>query len=295
MISVAQISLAAAFMAGLGGTLAAVLAFANKRLHVEEDPRIDEVEDMLPHTNCGACGTAGCRNFAEQVVAGQIQPAQCTVNPLEANQAIADFLGVALGEQIKRVARLACAGGTHVAYTRAIYKGLPTCRAAALVGGGGRGCAWGCLGLADCANVCEFDAIHMNKFSLPVVDADKCTACGDCCEVCPKELFSLQPVTHQLWIACKNRDAADEAEAHCELVCTACGRCAADAPEGVITIRDNLAVIDYSKNELASRLAIERCPTGAIVWLEERGAVKGMDAKRITRKEPIRMEPLPRD
>jgi electron transport complex protein RnfB len=43
-------------------------------------PRIAEVEEMLPKSNCGACGTAGCRNFAEQVVAGDIIPAKCTVN-----------------------------------------------------------------------------------------------------------------------------------------------------------------------------------------------------------------------
>src|SRR5690606_29522459 len=101
-----------------------------------------------------------------------------------------------------------------------------------------------------------------------------------CVTVCPKDLFSLQPVSHQLWIACKNRDAADEGEAHCEVVCTACGRCAADAPEGLIKIENNLAVIDYTKNALASRIAIERCPTGAIVWLDrDKGAVKGAEAK----------------
>ena len=48
-------------MAGLGSLLAALLAVANRRLYVYEDPRIDVVEDMLPHANCGACGTPGCR------------------------------------------------------------------------------------------------------------------------------------------------------------------------------------------------------------------------------------------
>jgi RnfABCDGE-type electron transport complex B subunit len=294
--SISTIAVAGVFMAALGVVLAAVLAYANRRLYVYEDPRIDAVEEMLPHANCGACGTAGCRPFAEALIAGQTAPGRCTVNTPDMIEAISDFLGVEAGHVEKQVARLACAGGSHVAYTRARYQGLQSCRAAALVAGGGKGCAWGCLGLADCKSVCDFKAIQMNKFGLPVVDEAKCTACGDCVEICPKELFSLQPVSHQLWIACKNQDLADEGEAHCELVCTACGRCAADAPEGLIRLQNNLAVIDYSKNALASRVAIERCPTGAILWLDkDKGAQKGADARRVTRKEPLlRAEPLPR-
>ena len=59
---------AAGFMAALGLILAAVLVVANRQLYVYEDPRIDEVEDLLPKANCGACGTAGCRQFAEMLV-----------------------------------------------------------------------------------------------------------------------------------------------------------------------------------------------------------------------------------
>ena len=53
------------FMGALGVALASVLALANKKLHVHEDPRIEEVEELLPATNCGACGSPGCRAFAE--------------------------------------------------------------------------------------------------------------------------------------------------------------------------------------------------------------------------------------
>jgi RnfABCDGE-type electron transport complex B subunit len=187
----------------LGVVLADILALASRKLYVYEDPRIDEVEDMLPHANCGACGKPGCRPFAEALVKGDGDPALCTPNSAEMTVAIADFLGVELGGNTKRVARLACAGGTHVAYFRAEYSGMESCRAAALVSGGGKGCTWGCLGLGDCEDVCEFDSIHMNKFGLPVVSEDKCVACNDCVEVCPKDLFEIHPVTHKLWVACK--------------------------------------------------------------------------------------------
>jgi RnfABCDGE-type electron transport complex B subunit len=277
--------IAVGFMAALGLTLAAVLVLANRQLYVYEDPRIDEVEDLLPKANCGACGTAGCRQFAEKLVKGEIEPGKCSVNASEMNQLIADFLGVALGTVERRVARLACAGGSHVAHNLAIYEGVQTCRAAALVSGGGRGCSWGCLGLGDCVEVCDFKAIHMDEHGLPVVAEDKCTACGDCVTVCPKGLFSLHPVSHRLWVACKNHELGDDAELQCRVACTACGRCAQDSPEGLIEIRDNLATVDYGKNALASTIAIERCPTGAIVWLESGGAViKGRDARKVIRK-----------
>lgn len=275
-------------MAGLGVCLSSVLAAANKKLHVYEDPRIDQVEDMLPHTNCGACGTAGCRAFAEAVVEGKLLPGKCTVNTQEMTEEIAAFLGVDAGAEEKRVARLACAGGTHVAKSRARYEGLQTCRAAALVSGGGKGCSWGCLGLDDCQVVCDFDAITMDDYGLPVVDEDKCTACGDCVEVCPKDLFSLHPISHRLWVACKSLADGDEAEAECEVACTGCSRCAMDAADGLIAIKDNLAVVDYAKNGLGSPEVIQRCPTGAIVWFDkEKGLLKGCEAKRITRKTPL--------
>ena len=57
-------------MAALGFLLAGLLAVANRWLYVFEDPRIDQVEELLPSANCGACGTAGCRNFAENLVEG---------------------------------------------------------------------------------------------------------------------------------------------------------------------------------------------------------------------------------
>ncbi len=285
-----NVSSAIIFMGVLGLMLSSLLAFANKKLWVFEDPRIDEIEEMLPATNCGACGNAGCRPFAEALIQGKVSPAECTVSSAESINEIADYLGVDSGDVVKRVARLACAGGSHVARMRAHYDGLSSCRAAAVVSGGPKGCTWGCIGLADCAEVCEFDAISMDKHGLPVVDAAKCTACGDCVDVCPKDLFSIQLAEHRLWIACKNLEFGDTAENDCEVACTACERCVKDSPEGLITIQDNLAVIDYNKNGLASSVATERCPTGAIVWLDDdRGMIKGMQAKRIIRQEALPM------
>lgn len=278
---------AAVFMIVLGGFLGLVIAVASKKLAVYEDPRIDKVDEMLPHANCGACGFPGCRAFAEAVVGGKSPPSKCTVSSADGVAAIAAFLGVDAGSAEKRVARIACAGGKNVARFKASYSGQPTCRAAVASGGGGKACAWGCLGFADCMTACPFDAIHMNEHDIPVVDESKCVACNECVIACPLKLFSLQPVSHKLWVACKSLAEGDAALAECEVACTACGRCAADAPPGLISIRNNLAVIDYSKNHLASRLPTERCPTGAIVWFEKNTVIKGAAAKKIIRKSAL--------
>jgi Na+-translocating ferredoxin:NAD+ oxidoreductase RNF subunit RnfB len=288
MSDFSSLAIAGAFMAGLGILLAVMLAVASKKFYVYEDPRIGEVEDLLPKSNCGACGQAGCRAFAEKVVEGAVIPAQCTVSSEAQRKNIANMLGVDAGVIEKKVARLACGGGRHVAFLRARYAGLKSCRAAATVGGGGKECAWGCLGQGDCQVVCAFGAIELDLHGLPQVDTDKCTACGDCVEVCPKMLFSIQPLSHKLWVACRNHADGETAEAACEVACTACGRCVADAPAGLMQLTQNLAAIDYSANEKASRDAIERCPTGAIVWFEKPNfADKGAAAKKILRNEPL--------
>lgn len=262
-----SILLAVAVMGGLGAFFGLILAVANRFLKVEEDPRIDHVEGMLPGTNCGACGQPGCRAFAEALVGGRTEPGKCTVSSPEGVEAVAAFLGVAAGERVKRVARLHCAGGLGRARELADYEGFESCRAAALVGAGGRKCSWGCLGLADCAVVCEFDAIRMNDDRLPVVDVDACTACGDCVEICPRDLFELMPIDQHLIVQCRAPVAAEEARALCSVACDACGRCAQDAEPGLIRMVNNLPVIDRTSRARETPDATVRCPTGAIRWV----------------------------
>lgn len=269
--------------------LAVLIVVANKKLYVYEDPRIDQVDDMLPHANCGACGYPGCRPFAEALVSGKVLPGKCTVSSDEGRKSIAEFLGVDLGAEEKRVARLACAGGQNVAVNQAYYKGMSSCQAASLISGGGKACSWGCLGYGDCAVVCDFDAITMNEQMLPVVDINKCTACGDCVEACPKSLFSIQGLKNKLWVQCKSQEAGDDVLEVCDVGCTACGKCAMDAPNQMIEMKFNLPVINYSK-AIQNQDSIQRCPTGAIVWLDDvAGPVKGAESKKIIRKEVRRI------
>ena len=256
-------------LAGLCLLFGIILSIAYKRFKVYEDPRINAVEEMLPHANCGACGVPGCRAFAELVVNEGTNPAKCTVSSPEGIEGIANYLGVEASQEEKWVARLLCAGGVNEAHNLANYKGgMSTCRGEAVVVGGSKDCSWGCLGLGDCETICDFDAIIMNDNGLPVVDAEKCTACNDCIEVCPKGLFKLMPLGQKLIVQCRSLIEGDLAESKCSVACTACNRCVADSAPGVIEIIDNLAVINYKLNDLTSPVAVKRCPTDAIVWLE---------------------------
>lgn len=257
-----------AILAGLGVAFAVLIAIAHRKLKVWEDPRIEAVDEFLPGTNCGACGYAGCRGFAESLVAGKVQPAMCTVLSAEGLSDIADYLGVEAGEAAKRVARLLCAGGSNVTLRRAEYRGVQTCAAAAAVAGGGIECPWACLGLGDCVVACTFDAMYMNRFDLPVVIPEACTACGDCVEACPRDLYTIMPEAQKLIVQCKNLIEGDPAAELCRVACTACGLCVQDAAPGLIRIENGLAVIDYDMNEFADPKATERCPTDAIVWVE---------------------------
>lgn len=264
-----EVLIAISILTGLGLLFSSILAIAYKKLKVYEDPRIDKVENMLPGANCGACGMPGCHAFAEEVVLGHLNPGKCTVSSESGIEKIADFLGVEASAEEKRVARVLCAGGKNEAHNRAKYKGgLQTCRGESVVAGGGKDCSWGCLGLGDCEQVCDFDAITMSDDALPVVDPDKCTACGDCVDICPKGLFELMPVSQKLIVQCKSQLEGDLATDRCSVACNACGRCVADASPGLIEIRSGYAQINYELNHLASPLAIQRCPTGAIVWLK---------------------------
>jgi Na+-translocating ferredoxin:NAD+ oxidoreductase RNF subunit RnfB len=263
-----ELAVPTGILGGVGLAFGALIAVVHRYFKVWEDPRIDGATDRLPGANCGACGLPGCRAFAEKVVAGDVEPAGCTVMGPEDVVYLADYLGVAAGEAQKRVARLLCAGGSDVAVQQASYRGLSTCGAAATVAGGGKGCTWGCIGLADCQVACDFDAIRMLPNGLPRVDPEKCTACGDCVEACPKDLFEVMPLDRRLLVQCKSALEGDEAEALCRVACTACGRCVSDAKPGVIEIRGGLAVVDYERNEDTGPEAIGRCPTDSIVWIE---------------------------
>jgi Na+-translocating ferredoxin:NAD+ oxidoreductase RNF subunit RnfB len=264
----AELATGISVMTGLGLVFAALLAVAYRFLRVEEDPRLEVVEELLPGNNCGACGQPGCFAFAEKLLEEEVTPGKCTVADDSTLEAIASTLGVDVGAEEKRIARLKCAGGSGSVGEIAAYEGMRSCRGAVLIDGGGRACSWGCLGLGDCERACTFDAIAMNEDALPVVEPDLCTACNDCVDVCPLDLFVLVPESQKLFVQCNSPLAGDAARFRCKVACDACGLCALDAPAGTVEMVNGLPVVHYDRDVQPTVNATWRCPTGAIEWLE---------------------------
>lgn len=175
-------------MALLGLAFGVGLALASRTFQVNEDPRIEQVLEELPGTNCGACGYGGCRAYAEAVVDGE-SVSLCVPGGSEVAEAVAEIMGVEAESVTDRRAVVHCQGDTDRCGSRARYDGELDCRAAEVTAGGPKACSYGCLGFGTCAKACPFDAITMSEGRLPVIDPERCTACGVCVEVCPRDLI----------------------------------------------------------------------------------------------------------
>lgn len=265
------ITIAIITLAGIGILAALILYFAAKKFHVEEDPRIDLVEEALPAANCGGCGFPGCRSFAEALVkADEFGDMNCPVGGNDVMEKVAEILGKTVEKTAPKVAVLKCNGSCDNRPKTSEYDGATSCAIAASTYGGETGCSYGCLGLGDCEVACDFDALYINKETgLPEVDDEKCVACGACVTACPKNLFELRkqgPKSRRIYVSCANKDKGGVARKACTVACIGCGKCAKECAFDAITIVNNLAYIDDDKCRLC-RKCVTVCPTNAITEL----------------------------
>jgi Na+-translocating ferredoxin:NAD+ oxidoreductase RNF subunit RnfB/uncharacterized membrane protein len=212
-------------MGFLGLAFGIGLAYAARVFHVEVDPRVEQVEDILPGANCGACGQPGCSGYAQAVVAGTSEITMCSPGGPDVVARIAEILGQEAGEFVPKVAVIQCVGGLEAAPTRADYGGVRTCSGAEIVAGGDKKCVFGCLGYGDCVAACTFDAIAMSDDRLPVVFEDVCTACGACVDACPRGIVKIIPKSQPIYVGCVNRDKGKDVKQVCTVGCTGCGVC----------------------------------------------------------------------
>lgn len=254
-------------MAGLGVIFAAVLAFADKKLRVEEDPRVGEVLKHLPHVNCGACGFPNCHEMAVHIITDGEDPAKCRPLGEEAREELYKLLGRDGGDTYPKVALVHCAAEGDNKKPVADYKGINNCRAANLAFGAGMECEYGCMGLNDCVEACPFGAIRIEN-GLAKVDYAKCTGCGKCVEACPRNIISLQEkkFTKLFYVACSTHDGAQRVRKICGVGCIACGICEKLSPEKYFVVKDDLSKPDYGKQGKVEEVAKlkDKCPTKVI-------------------------------
>ncbi len=255
-------------LSALGVLAAIILYFVAQKFKVFEDPRIDQVEEVLPAANCGGCGFPGCRAFAEALVkSDDITNLNCPVGGADTMQAAAKIVGKEVGAAAPMVAVVRCNGSCENRPRTNKYDGAENCTIAATLYGGETGCTYGCLGLGECVDACNFDAMYMDeKTGLPVVIEDNCVACGACVEACPKDIMQLRnigPKSRRIFVSCVNEDRGGPAKKACSVACIGCGKCEQVCAFDAIVIKNNLAYIDYEKCKLC-RKCVTVCPTNAI-------------------------------
>jgi Na+-translocating ferredoxin:NAD+ oxidoreductase RNF subunit RnfB len=256
----------ALLIGALAAVFGLVLAFASKKFHVDVDPKIEQIIEVLPSANCGACAFPGCAGYAEAIVQKGADITMCAPGGADVAKKIAEIMGVKASSKERNVAVIHCqSGGYNNTFFRYEYKGIETCKAAAVLAGGPNLCNWGCVFQNDCVKACKFDAIIVNEEGLRVVLEDKCTGCGACMRACPRSLIEMVPVSKKVHVLCASRDKGPIAKKACgnSTACIGCGICSKKCPVQAITIVNNLAIIDYTKC-INCGICAQACPTKAI-------------------------------
>ena len=265
------ILIAVIVLGAIGLIAALVLYVCSKRFAVYEDPRIGQVNELLPGANCGGCGFAGCGGMADALVkgadAGSLDGLNCPVGGNEVMGRVADLLGMAIANGEPKVAVVRCNGTCELRPKIAEYDGMCSCAAMHSCGAGETACGYGCLGCGDCVEACQFDAIQINpETGLPEVDEEKCTACGACTKACPRGIIELRkkgPKGRRIFVSCVNKDKGAVSMKACKVSCIGCGKCVKECQFEAITVENNLSYINPDKCRLC-RKCVKVCPTNAI-------------------------------
>jgi electron transport complex protein RnfB len=163
--------IAIAAIAGLAVAFGLLLGYSAIRFRVEGDPIADQVDALLPQSQCGQCGYPGCRPYAEAVASGEAEINLCSPGGEATMLAIADLLGrepVEVGE-IEETPKQIAVIDEKV-----------------------------CIGCTKCLQTCPVDAIVGAAKQLHGIIASECTGCGLCKAPCPVDCIHLKPVPETL-------------------------------------------------------------------------------------------------
>lgn len=257
-------------VAGLGGLsliFGIILAIAFKKLVVKVSKQEQMIREALPAANCGACGFPGCDAYAHALAdnTGEVALNLCTVGGAETAKNIGEILGIEVEVTEPMVCVLRCRGGRENAVEKFEYIGPGDCRSNYVLLGGNKACQWGCLGGGHCETVCPFDAIKMGPNNLPIINPDKCTACGICVKECPRQVLELIPRRQLIYLACKTLDKGKVVKNVCKVGCIGCTLCVKSCPyEGAIEMDGNLPKMNFEKC-VSCGICYNKCPTKSFV------------------------------
>jgi electron transport complex protein RnfB len=252
----------------LGIGFSVFLGLASRRFHVETNPRVGEVDEVLPGVNCGGCGYPSCASYAEAIAEDGEQIDLCVVGGSDTTRAVAQVMGIEVADEDKEklVAVVFCQGDSEAAGFPGEFHGIPDCAAAVYSQDVAKRCKFGCIGLGSCVRSCPFDAIHMSDTGIPYVEADKCTACGNCVAACPRDLIELHPVSYEAFVFCKSQDSGPIARQVCKKSCIACKICvkaaAVDENSEAVSMNGNLAEVNTASYTARADYGA-KCPTNA--------------------------------
>lgn len=239
-----------------------MLSVASSVMEVKVDERVEQVRACLPGANCGACGYTGCDGYAKAVVEKGAKTNLCVPGADAVAVAVAEILGVEPEDVVEQVAVVCCRGDCDHTSKKYNYQGIDSCRGAKMMFGGEGACAYGCLGRGDCAAVCPHEAISI-KNGIAAIDPTRCIGCGLCAKTCPNQIIKVVDAVSKTAVLCSNQEPGAGARKACSNACIGCRRCERECPEGAITVRNNLATINYLKCTGCGDCAAS-CPTGAV-------------------------------
>jgi electron transport complex protein RnfB len=256
------------FLAVMALVFGISLALTAKKFFVQTDPKVEQITEALAHAHCGACGFAGCEQYAQAVLNDPgVPPNLCTPGGQQCTNLVAELTGKIPQAREPQYARIMCQGSHDKAPKKFSYEGFKDCRAAVLTGGGDKACPYGCLGYGTCVRVCPFGALSMGPNGLPVVNEKKCTGCKKCAAACPKKVIEILPASAKIFVACHSKDKGAVTRKYCTVGCIGCGKCVKVCPVSPVKapkVESNLSRID---NALCTACGecVKNCPTKAIV------------------------------
>lgn len=249
-------------VAVIGIVAGIILTIAAKFMSVPVDERVTNIREVLPGANCGACGFAGCDEYAEKLVHEGVATNLCTPGGGDVAMQVSGLLGAEFSEVVAKRAIVKCAGTTETTQYIMDYQGPKTCEACNFLYQGRRSCSHGCLGFGDCVAVCQYDAIRVID-GVAVVDKDACTGCGMCASKCPNKLIAVVPASSEVHVACSSHDKGAFVRKVCQAGCIGCMKCQKTCEYGAITVNQFLAGVDPEKCTNCGK-CVEVCPTKVI-------------------------------